>query len=97
MKYYRLSQKADQDLQGIFRYTTAEHSIEQAAAYLTSLEECLLLLSEKPGLAQSVDEIRKGYRRYLHRQHAIYFVIRDDYILVIRVLHQQMKTTIHLA
>jgi toxin ParE1/3/4 len=97
VKCYRLSQKADQDLQGIFRYTTTEHSIEQATAYLTSLEECLVLLSEKPGLAQSVDEIREGYRRYLHQKHAIYFVIRDNYILVIRVLHQQMRATIHLA
>jgi toxin ParE1/3/4 len=97
VKSYRLSQKADQDLQGIFRYTTTEHSIEQATAYLTSLEECLLLLAENPGLAQSVDEIREGYRRYLHQSHANYFVIRDHYIFVVRVLHQQMKARIHLA
>ncbi len=97
MTTYRLSRKADEDLQGIFRYTRDEHGAEQAAAYLSQLEECFLQLSENTALAQSVEFIRPGYYRYLHQQHAIYFVKRPEDIFIVRVLHQRMKATIHLG
>ncbi len=96
MKSYRLSRKADEDLQDIFRYTNSEHGVDRAAAYLTQLEECFLQLAGNPGLAQSVDFIRPGYLRYLHQKHAIYFVERAENIFIVRVLHQRMKATIHL-
>lgn len=97
MTGYRLSRKADEDLQGIFRYTRDEHSIDRAAAYLTQLEECFLQLAENPELAQSVEFIRPGYLRYLHQKHAIDCVKRPEHIFIVRVLHQRMKATIHLS
>ena len=96
MTAYRLSRKADDDLQGIFRYTRQQHGIARAAAYLTQLEECFLQLADNPGLAQSVEFIRSGYFRYLHQKHAIYFVRRADHIFIARVLHQRMKASVHI-
>ena len=48
-------------------------------------------------MAQMVNEISTGYRRYLFQQHAIYFVEKDFGIYVVRVLHQQMRVELHIG
>ena len=61
---YKLSNKAEQDLRAIYRYTFNSFGHAQADAYLTGLEELLIELSNTPKLAQKVDNIRTNYRRY---------------------------------
>ena len=94
---YKLSNKAEQDLRNIYRYTVSNFGQLQAEAYLSGLEETLIQISSKPTLAQKVDAIRKGYRRYLYREHAVYFIEKKPAIYVVRVLHQQMKASLHLG
>ncbi|MBU2870628.1 type II toxin-antitoxin system RelE/ParE family toxin [Colwellia sp. E2M01] len=55
------------------------------------------MLSNEPDLAHRVEDIRKGYFRYLFRKHAVYFQVRQREIFIIRVLHQQMKYELHLT
>ena len=69
----------------------------QAEAYLSGLDETLVQVSNTPTLAQKVDDIRKGYRRYLYQEHAVYFIEKKSFIYVVRVLHQQMKASLHLG
>lgn len=97
MKSYRLSDKAVVDLRNISRYTNIEFGPAQARAYITGLKETVLQLSEQPQMAQMVNEIRVGYRRYLFQKHAIYFVEKDYGIYVVRVLHQQMRVELHFG
>jgi len=97
MLSYTLSNKAEEDLRAIYRYTLVNFGEPRAIAYLTGLDECLDLITNTPSIAQNVDDIRSGYRRYLCREHAIYFIEKRSRLYVIRVLHQQMKATLHLA
>lgn len=97
MKSYRLSDKAVIDLRNISRYTNIEFGPAQARAYMTGLKEAVLQLSVQPQMAQRVNEIRAGYRRYLFQKHAIYFVEKDYGIYVVRVLHQQMRVELHFG
>jgi toxin ParE1/3/4 len=97
MKSYRLSDKAVIDFRNISRYTNIEFGPAQAKAYLTALKETVLQLAEQPQMAQMVNEIRAGYRRYLFQKHAIYFVEKDYGIYVVRVLHQQMRVELHFG
>ncbi len=94
---YRLSNKAEQDLRNIYRYTVSNFGQLQAEAYLSGLEETLVQVSDTLTLAQKVDDIRKGYRRYLYQEHAVYFIEKKSFIYVVRVLHQQMKASLHLG
>jgi len=96
MKSYRLSNKAVIDLRNISRYTSIEFGQAQAKAYLTALKETTLQLAEQPQMAQLVNEVRTGYRRYLFQKHAIYFVEKDYGVYVVRVLHQQIRVELHL-
>lgn len=93
---YILSNKAEEDLRGIFRYSKLNFGEAQAVAYLTGLEECLNDIAKNPAMAQNIDDIRPNYKRYLYQEHAVYFVEKKSFIYVVRVLHQQMKASLHL-
>ena len=97
MTKYILSNQAAKDLANIFQYTHKNFSIGQAELYLTELEECFIMLSHEPNLAHKIADIRKEFFRYLYRKHAIYFKVRSNDIFIVRVLHQQMKYTLHLT
>ena len=94
---YKLSNKAEQDLRLIYRYTLLEFGSLQADSYLTGLDEVLELIATSPDIAQKVDDIRSKYKRYLYQEHAIYFVEKGTHIFIVRVLHQQMKAQLHLS
>lgn len=94
---YKLSNKAEQDLRLIYRYTQLNFGTVQANTYLTGLDETLELIANSPAIAQKVDDIRSGYQRYLYQEHAIYFIKKSNHIYIVRVLHQQMKVQLHLG
>jgi toxin ParE1/3/4 len=94
---YRLSNKAEKDLRNIFRHTVSQFGRLHAEALLSGLEETLIQVSDTPTLAQKVDDIRKSYRRYLYREHAVYFFEKKSFIYVVRVVDQQMKVSLHLG
>lgn len=93
---YRLSNKAEQDLRLIYRYTQLKFGTVQADSYLTGLDETFELIDNSPAIAQKVDDIRTGYQRYLYQKHSIYFIKKSKYIYIVRLLHQHMKVQLHL-
>ncbi|GMR16137.1 MAG: type II toxin-antitoxin system RelE/ParE family toxin [Gammaproteobacteria bacterium] len=93
---YILSNKAEKDLRGIYQYSKLNFGDGQAVAYLTGLEECLNDVANNPAMAHKIDNIRPSYKRYLYQEHAVYFVEKNSFIYVVRVLHQQMKASLHL-
>lgn len=93
---YVLSNKAEQDLRNIYRYSKLNFDDAQAAAYLTGLEECLNDVANNPAMAQKIDNIRPNYKRYLYQEHAIYFIEKNSFLYIVRVLHQQMKASLYL-
>ncbi len=93
---YRLSNKAEQYLRRIYQYSLQNFGDSQAVAYLTGIEEAIQLVANNDALAQRVDDIRKGYSRYFNQEHVIYFQNKKTHILVVRVLHQQMKVSLHI-
>lgn len=94
---YILSNKAEQDLRRIYRYSQLNFGENQAAAYLTGLEEIINNVSNNPAIAQKVEDIRPNYKRYLYQEHAVYFIDKSAHIYIVRVLHQQMKASLHLG
>ncbi|GAB3025399.1 type II toxin-antitoxin system RelE/ParE family toxin [Bowmanella dokdonensis] len=97
MSSYRLSSKAAEDLASIFQYTARHFGSIQAESYLLSLQACFEQLASNPKLAHRADEIRAGYRRYVHAKHNIFFIVRSQDIFIVRVLHQQMKYQLHIS
>jgi len=96
MPDYILSGKADQDLTEIYIFSHEQFGEARANAYLLSLEERFEVLARQPSLGRRIDQIRKGYFRYEHDSHSIFYKRRRNGILIMRVLHQQMDAVWHL-
>ena len=47
-------------------------------------------LAASPLIGQACDEIRPGYRKHPVGSHMLFYVIREQAVVVLRVLHQQM-------
>ena len=86
MPSYELTQAADRDLSDIYTYTYTEFGEVQADTYYQSLEECLTRLAESPQLGLGISAVRKGYRRFVHKRHSIYYKQIRSGIRVIRIL-----------
>lgn len=94
---YRLSPRAQQDLEEIWLYTFRQWSPAQADSYVSDiLSACDGLVSgEKIGL--NADEIRAGYAKYFCGAHTIYYKISGHYLDVIRILHQSRDVDAHVT
>jgi toxin ParE1/3/4 len=96
MATFELSRAADGDLNEIYIYSYRTFGAAKADAYLLSLEKCFDQLAEFPGMGQSIDHLRRGYFRFPHASHAVFFVRASGGIRIVRVLHQRMDPERHL-
>ena len=96
MAEYRLSPRAQRDLDGVFDYTVAHWGLAQAARYIDLIEAACADLAEAPQQAQGCSNIRPGYRRRGVEPHVIYFRPTSYGIAIIRILHQRMDAARYL-
>ena len=89
---FRLSRKAEEDLEGIWLYTLETWSKEQADRYLSLIFDEIEFLSINTKTGQDFDHIRKNYRYSKVKSHLIFYKHKksDDIIEVIRILHERM-------
>ncbi len=87
LKSFLLSNDADADLDEIFDYTEAEHGFNQAVKYLSDLDNLFEQLVKNPNLGKERKEIRKSIYSIVEQEHIIFYEIREEYILIARVLH----------
>jgi toxin ParE1/3/4 len=75
------------------KYSNKEFGAEVANAYYLGFIEVFSLLRERPRAGQATPEYGKGVRRITHRKHRIFYVVRDDIVLIVRIVHhaQQAK------
>jgi toxin ParE1/3/4 len=95
MAEYRLSPRAQDDLDQIFDYSVAQWGLPQALRYTDIIEAACLALAEDRLFAQNCAALRAGYWRRTVEQHVIYFRRIPDGIAVIRILHQKMDASRH--
>lgn len=96
MAEYRLSPKAQRDLEGIFDYTVERWGLQQALRYTDLIEAVCARLADTPLHSQDCAIIRPGYRRRNVERHAIYFRQTSYGIAIIRILHQRMDAARHV-
>ncbi len=85
---YRLSNEADADLIAIFDYTQKTYNEDKAIAYLWEFETLFSQLCDYPNLGRCRDEIKPNLQSIPVREHIVFYQVFDEYVLIIRVLHQ---------
>ena len=88
--------QAEGDLLEIWLYTFNEWGEQQADTYLEDLSDAMALLAEQPLICRERLEFNPPVRIHHHAHHLIVYLIHDDGINIIRVLHENMEIDGHL-
>jgi toxin ParE1/3/4 len=86
MANYRLSNVAKEDLIRIHQYGVDKFGLAQADKYFDSLFEYFEIISQRPFSFESVDYLRKDYRRCVCGSESIYYRIGSDGIVEIMAI-----------
>lgn len=86
MAKYRLSNVAKEDLIRIHHYGVQKFGLVQADKYFDTLFEYFEIISQRPFSFESIDYLRKGYRRCVCVSESIYYKIASDGIVEIMAI-----------
>ena len=89
MTKYRLSNDAKDDLIRIHRYGTKKFGAQQADHYFETFFAYFDLISKNPYSFESVEYIKKGYRRCVCGSDSIYFKINNDTVDIMAIIGKQ--------
>lgn len=87
VRFYELSEKADQDIDDIFVFTENKFGTDQAVTYVSEFDDVFKLLSTHPNSGKMRNEIKTGLRSFPHSSHMIFYRIFEDKIRIVRILH----------
>ena len=93
---YELSDVAAKDIEQNLDRSVVDFGLLQTELYYHSLKNCLDLLGENPNLGSIADDIRPGYRRFVHESHVIFYQDTGRGILIVRILHKRMDINKHI-
>lgn len=89
MAEYRLSNEAKKDLIRIHQYGVERFGIIQADKYFHTFFAYFELIAEQPFSFESVDHIKKGYRRCVCGVDSIYFKLHDNVVDIMAIIGRQ--------
>ena len=92
---YRLTPRAETDLEGIWLYTQRHWSATQADKYVREFIKVFSALAASDRTGQKCD-VRDGYFKIPVGAHVIYYRQASDAIEVVRILHGRMDVNRHL-
>ncbi len=88
----RLTQAAEQQLEGIWLYTLNEWSEVQASQYVSMIEQGIMQLLDNPYIGKARPEIQKDLRSLQIQKHLVFYRVGTEYIDIIGILHSRMDT-----
>ena len=83
---YRLTPKAEDDLEAIWRYSAETWSAEQADTYIDTLTTTIETIVAMPTIARERMEFDPPVRIHPAAEHLIIYCIAADEILIVRIL-----------
>ena len=90
MAGYRFLPAARDDLEDVWEYTIARWDVEQAIGYTDEIEAACEILCESPLMCREREEYYPPVRIHPHGEHLIVYVMDDEGILIVRILHSHM-------
>ncbi len=94
---YKLTSKAENDLIEIYVYGFQKFGERQAEKYFSELEDCFQVLNTSPLICRERIEFTPPVRIHHHGRHLVIYVIQENQILIVRILHDSMDIQQHLS
>ena len=89
MAKYRLSNEAKNDLIRIHHHGVKKFGMTQADKYFESFFKYFEIISQRPFSFESVDSIKKDYRRCVYGIDSIYYKINNDVVEIMTIVGRQ--------
>ena len=89
MSNYKLSNVAKEDLIRIHSYGVKQFGMTQADQYFNTFFEYFDLIAQSPYSFESVDFIKKGYRRCVCGSDSIYYRITNNRVEIMAIVGRQ--------
>lgn len=89
--WIEVSPRAKADFEDIIEQSLLNWGEDQAIEYHATIYRGFGELASFPKLGRSQDRLFQGCRSHPVGQHVIYYVVRTDSILIVRILHQKMN------
>ncbi len=89
MAEYRLANEAKEDLIRIHHYGVEKFGMAQADSYFDSFFHCFDIISQRPFSFESVDYIKKEYRRCVCESDSIFYRINNDIVEIMAIIGKQ--------
>jgi toxin ParE1/3/4 len=93
---FSVSKAANTDIRSIARYTQDTWGKDQRRRYLDGLNDKFEMLAKMPEMAAERRDFRPPVRIHHYEKHLIIYVIADNEILIVRVLHQSQDVPAQL-
>jgi len=89
MAKYRLTNDAKKDLIRIHHYGVEKYGMAQADKYFDSFFYCFDNIAQRPFSFESVDNIKKGYRRCVCGADSIFYRINHEIVEIMAIIGRQ--------
>lgn len=89
MAKYRISNEAKEDLIRIHHYGVKKFGMAQADKYFESFFVYFEIIAQRPFSFESVDYIKKGYRRCVCGSDSIYYKINGEIVEIMTIIGRQ--------
>ena len=96
MSLYVFSKEVENDLVVIYRYGFINYCESKADQYIKALKEKCQFLANMPNLCPNRDEFNPPVKIHHHKKHLIVYIVKSEYILIVRVLHDRMDVQQHM-
>lgn len=89
MAKYKLSNTAKEDLIRIHQYGVQQFGMAQADKYFETFFEYFDIIAQQPYSFESIDHIKKGYKRCACGSDSIYYKLNDDFVEIMAIIGSQ--------
>ena len=89
MMEYRLSNEAKEDLIRIHQYGVEKFGMAQADKYFDTFFKYFDIIAQQPFSFESIDYIRRGYRRCACGPDSIFYRINNDFVEIMAIVGRQ--------
>jgi toxin ParE1/3/4 len=89
--HFKIQPEAEKDLEAIWNYSVENWGINKALEYLDGLDNVFRMLTNNPNISNLFQEFIPPVRIHHHKSHLIVYIVEEERIVIIRVLHESMS------
>jgi len=75
----------------------SERGVKQATKYISTLRQTMPMLAENYSLGKARSEVDENVYSFPHAHHVIYYMKKEESIVIFAVLHKRMIPIKHLS